>query len=98
MAQAQSGNGGEVAEAVRHAAAKLSEDLSRTARDTRSAAEELAAALRHSAADLGEEAVQRARFASKVTQESVREHPVTWVAAAAGVGLLVGFLLASSRR
>lgn len=97
MAQAQSGNRGEVADAVRHAATTLSEDLSRTARDTQAAAAELAAALRHSATGMSEEAVMRARAATRATQDSVREHPITWTAAAAGVGMLVGFLLASRR-
>lgn len=94
---AQSGNRGEVADAVRHAATMLREDLTRTARDTQSAAAELAAALRHGAADMSEEAITRARAATKATQASVREHPITWAAAAAGAGMLVGFLLASRR-
>lgn len=97
MAQAQAGNRGEVAEAVRHAAVKLSEDLSRTARDTQSAASELATALRHTAADFTEETAGRARAATKAAQESVREHPLTWAAAAAGAGALIGFLLARRR-
>jgi ElaB/YqjD/DUF883 family membrane-anchored ribosome-binding protein len=97
MAQAQSGNRGEVAEAVRHAAVKLSEDLSRTARDTQSAAADLASALRHTAADFGEETMERARAATKAAQENVREHPIAWAAAAAGAGALIGFLLAQRR-
>ena len=97
MAQAQSGNRGEVAEAVRHAAVKLSEDLSRTARDTQSAAAELASALRHTAADFGEEAIERGRAATKAVRENVRKHPIAWATAAASAGALMGFLLAKRR-
>jgi ElaB/YqjD/DUF883 family membrane-anchored ribosome-binding protein len=97
MAQAQTGNRGEVAEAVRHAAVKLSEDLSRTARDTQSAAAELATALRHTAADFGEETTKRALGVKHAAEEGVRRHPLTWVAAAGGIGALIGFLLANRR-
>lgn len=97
MAQSQFGNRGEVAEAVRHAAVKLSDDLSRTARDTQSAAAELAGALRHTAADFGEETIERARMATKTVRANVREHPIAWAATAAGAGALVGFLLAKGR-
>jgi ElaB/YqjD/DUF883 family membrane-anchored ribosome-binding protein len=97
MAQAHPANRGEVAEAVRHAAAKLSEDLSRTARDTQSAAAELTTALRHTAADFGEETLARARAATKAAQDNVRQHPIAWAAAAAGAGAVVGFLLANRR-
>lgn len=97
MAQAHSGNRSEMAEAVRHAATKLSEDLSRTARDTQSAAAELSTALRHTAADFGEEAFERARTATKAAQDNVRQHPIAWAAAAAGAGAVVGFLLANRR-
>jgi ElaB/YqjD/DUF883 family membrane-anchored ribosome-binding protein len=93
MAQAQSGNRGEVAEAVRHAAKNLSEDLARTARDTQSAAAELTAALRHSTAEFSE----RARGAAKGLQRQVREHPIAWAAAAAGAGVLIGMLLLRRR-
>lgn len=98
------GNRGEVAEAVRHAAAKLSQDLSRTARDAQSAAAEFATAVQHEAEDLGErtiefgeQAARRARGASRAVQENVREHPITWVAAAAGAGAILGLLLARRR-
>lgn len=101
MARAETGNRGEVAEAVRHATAKLSQDLSRTARDAQAAAAEFATAVQHEAADLGErtiefseETVKRARGATKAVQQNVREHPIAWVAGAAGVGALVALLLA----
>jgi ElaB/YqjD/DUF883 family membrane-anchored ribosome-binding protein len=97
MAHAQTGNRGEVAEAVRHAAVKLSEDLSRTARDTQSAASELVTALRHTAADVTEEAAGRARAATRAVQVNVRQHPIAWAAAAAGAGALIGFLMAKRR-
>lgn len=98
------GNRGEVAEAVRHAAAKLSQDLSRTARDAQTAAAEFASAVQHEAEELGErtvefseEAVKRARGATKAMQRNVREHPISWVAAAAGAGAIIGLLLARRR-
>jgi ElaB/YqjD/DUF883 family membrane-anchored ribosome-binding protein len=93
MAQAQTGNRGEVAEAVRHAAKNLSEDLARTARDTQSAAAELTAALRHGATELREDAIERARGAVKTLHQQVREHPIAWTAAATGAGVLLGLLL-----
>ena len=97
MGQAQSGNRGEVAEAVRHAAVKLSEDLSHAARDAQSAAAELASALRHTAADFGEEAIERGRAATKAAQENMRQHPIAWTAAATGAGALIGFVMAKRR-
>jgi ElaB/YqjD/DUF883 family membrane-anchored ribosome-binding protein len=89
---------GEVSEAVRHAAAKLSNDLSRTARDAREAAEELSEALRHSASGVADKARARASAATHNVQEGVRTHPIAWLGAAAGAGALLSLLLASRSR
>lgn len=104
MARAEIGNRGEMSEAARHAAVKLSEDLARTARDAQAAAAELASAVQHEAVEFGERTVafgQRtmkgARRATEAVQENVREHPITWVAAAAGAGAIIGLLLARRR-
>ena len=87
-------NGDEVAETVRRA-------TSRTALDARSVAGELATALQHSAAEIGERtaefgkrAVERARGAAANAQKTVREHPIAWLAAAAGAGTIIGLFLA----
>ncbi len=90
--------GGEVQEAMRHAAERLSSDLSRTARDAREAAEELGRALRHSAGDVADHARQSATEATHTVQQSVRKHPIAWIGGAAGVGALVGMLLSQGRR
>ena len=98
--QAQTGNrlgNREVAEAMRHASAKLSQDLARTAQDAQEAAAELANAVRNSASDFGEETVTRARATTRAVQRGMREHPIAWGAAAIGVGALIGLLMASRR-
>ena len=96
-AQAQSGNRGEVSEAVRHATAKLSQDLARTAQDAQAAASEFAAAVQHTVADLGEDAARQAVGAKHAVEARIRRHPITWVAAAAGAGALLGVILAGRR-
>jgi ElaB/YqjD/DUF883 family membrane-anchored ribosome-binding protein len=90
-AQARGGDRGEINEAMRHATAKLSQDLARTAEDARSAAAELATAIGRWATDFGGEALSSTR---RAVEARVRRHPITWVAAAAGLGALAGLLLA----
>lgn len=89
MANARSGNGEEVTETLRHAAAELGRDLSRTAHDAREAAKELAAAI-------GEAATERTQDASRTLVRSMRHHPMAWLTAAADAGVLVT-LLATQR-
>jgi ElaB/YqjD/DUF883 family membrane-anchored ribosome-binding protein len=89
---------GEVAEAWRHSAQKISADLARTIRDAREAAEQLSDAVRHSAEGVSETAMLTTRQSADAVQTSVRRHPIAWLAGAAGVGALIGLVLASSRR
>ena len=88
----------EVSEAWRHSASKISADLARTMRDAREAAEELSRALRHSAEGVADSAVATSRETAHAVQKSFQRHPVAWVAGAAGVGALIGLLLASTHR
>lgn len=99
MARARDQENGfeEVSEALRHSASKISADLARTMRDAREAAEELSQALRHSAEGVAHSAVESTRETAHAVQKSFHRHPVAWVAGAAGVGALIGLLLASSR-
>lgn len=97
MASAHSADRHEVAEVLRDAAATLSADLTRTARDTQAAAQELASAVRQTAVVMGEDAAARARGATKAMRKQVRAHPAAWAAGAAGVGLLIGFLITKQR-
>lgn len=100
VAQAQRANREEISEAVRHAAAKLSQDLARTAQDAQDAAAEFATAVGHSAQDFGgqamTQAMTQARGATRTIQENMRAHPIAWGSAALGAGALIGLLL--SRR
>jgi ElaB/YqjD/DUF883 family membrane-anchored ribosome-binding protein len=96
VAQAQRANREEISEAVRHAAAKLSQDLARTAQDAQDAAAEFATAVGHSAQDFGGQAMTQARGATRTIQENMRAHPIAWGSAALGAGALIGLLL--SRR
>jgi ElaB/YqjD/DUF883 family membrane-anchored ribosome-binding protein len=92
----------EVSDTVRHAATKLSDDLARTARDAREAADQLGAALRHSASTVASNVADKARArASETTrdmQEGVREHPIAWLGAAVGAGALLTLLLTGRSR
>ena len=97
MANARFGDRHEVVEVLRDAAATLSADLSRTARDTQAAAQELASAVRQSAVDLSQDAVVRARGATKAVRKQVRAHPAAWAAGAAGLGFLIGCLITTQR-
>lgn len=97
MAQTHTGNGA-INEAVRHAAAKLSQDLSKTSKDAQDAAAEFASAVLHSATDMREEAAAVARDATRAAQQNVRERPLVWVSVAAGAGALIGFLAARATR
>jgi ElaB/YqjD/DUF883 family membrane-anchored ribosome-binding protein len=90
-------SGGEVSEAMRQAATKLSSDLSRTARDAREAAEELGDALRHSAKDVAEKAQAQASETARGVRRGVREHPIAWLGAAAGAGALLSLLMSANR-
>jgi ElaB/YqjD/DUF883 family membrane-anchored ribosome-binding protein len=98
MAQVRLSNRGEIGEAVRHAAAKLGQDLSRTARDAQESASELTSAVRRSAADWADAAGTRMRAAIRSAQEGVRKRPIAWIVAASGIGALIGALLAGRRR
>ena len=91
------GAGSEVTDAMRHAAGKLGDDLSRTAHDARGAAEEISDALRHSARDMAATAKSRARDAHRGLRRGVRDHPIVWLGAAAGAGALASLLLVANR-
>lgn len=100
MARARDSENGfeEVSEAWRHSAAKISADLARTMKDAREAAEELSTAIRHSAGTVADSAVASTLETTHAVQKSFQRHPVAWVAGAAGVGALIGLLLASTHR
>jgi ElaB/YqjD/DUF883 family membrane-anchored ribosome-binding protein len=89
---------GEISEAMRHAATKLSNDLARTARDARDAADDLTEAVRHSAKDATDKARARATEMTGAMQSGVREHPMVWLGAAAGAGALISLLVAMRAR
>ncbi len=91
------GESNEVSEAVRQAATKLSGDLSRTARDAREAAEDLGQALRHSAKDVASKARTQAESTHRGLRRGMRERPVAWLGAAAGVGALLSLLMTANR-
>jgi ElaB/YqjD/DUF883 family membrane-anchored ribosome-binding protein len=88
---------GEVSDAMREAATKLSNDLARTARDAREAADDLGEALRHSAEDVADKARSNARIANRDFRRGVRDHPVAWLGAAAGAGALLSLLMVAGR-
>ena len=79
-------NNSELAEALRHAAARLGQDLSQTAHDAREAAKDLAIAMGRAA---GEAALERTERASEALGASVRRNPALWLAAAAGAGAVL---------
>ena len=81
---------GDRSDSMRRAAAKVARNVSRAAEE---AMEDAAIALQHSAKDLADRAYDQSRYASRVTRRSVREHPVAWVSASVGAGLLLGALL-----
>jgi hypothetical protein len=93
MSQETQGQG-EVAEALRHAAALLERDLSRTARDAREAAKDLAVALSRAA---GNAAVEGAERTSRAIGAKMRRNPSVWLGAAFGAGVLVALLLSNRR-
>jgi hypothetical protein len=94
MAQIRAGNSDAVAEALRHAAAELGRDLSRTAQDTRRAAQDIAKALNHT---IGDAAAEQTREVGAALGKSLKQHPVTWLVSAASVGGLIT-LIATQRR
>lgn len=89
MAHARSGNNSDVNEALRHAAAELGRDLSRTAHDAREAAKDITDALNHT---LGHAAAEQTREVSHALGSSIRRHPVVWLSAAVGVGCLAALM------
>lgn len=86
-------NDSEVGEALRHAAARLGQDLSRTAHDAREAAKHLVIAMGRAT---GEAALERTERASQALGASVRRNPALWLAGAAGLGAVVAIWI--SRR
>ena len=88
----------EVEDAIRNGAMRISHDLARTARDARKAAEDLGDALRHSAEDAAEEAQVRAGAAVRGVRRGVREHPLAWLGAAAGIGALAALVITARSR
>ena len=92
--RAQAADGGEISEAARHAAARLAQDLNRTADDARSAVAELAQAIGREASNSGGEALLRTRSA---IARRMRRHPLMWVAGATGIGVLTGLILGRTR-
>ncbi len=92
------GHAGEVSEVMRDAAAKLSKDLKRTARDTRQAADALGSALRHSANDVADQARTSAADARRTVRKGARKHPIALFGAAAGAGALISFVLMNRTR
>lgn len=94
VSRMSAGNGGDVSDALRDAASKLGSDMSRTARDAREAAEELSDALRNSAEEAAETAKRGAIGVRRDIRKELREHPAAWLSAAAGIGILIGALVA----
>ena len=83
-------NRSDLRDSARRAAAKVAQDVSRV---TEEAMEDALITLRHSAKDFADSAAVQSKFATRAVRKSVREHPVTWVSASAGLGLLLGALL-----
>ncbi len=87
------------------AAVKLQKDLDQTVNDARDAVSEAAAALAEAAQALtaqareqgrviSREARARAEAAAAIAQEDIRDHPLTAIGCALGVGLVLGLLVA----
>ncbi|MBU6371103.1 MAG: hypothetical protein KJS97_00120 [Alphaproteobacteria bacterium] len=91
MASAHSSNDDEVKKTLRHASAELGRDFSRTARDAQEAAQDIATAI-------GRATAEGAQDASHSLRKSIRENPIAWLSAAAGVGVLIAMLFTQRHR
>ena len=84
----------EVAEALRHAAAQLGRDLSRTASDAREAAKDLAGARGRT---VGDAALERTERASEALGARMHRNPGVWLATAFAAGAVAALLLSKPR-
>ena len=73
-------------------------DMSEKARDARSRLTVAVQRSRDTCEHLQEQTAARARAAARTTDIAVRSHPYESLAAALGIGLLVGLLLNATRR
>ena len=83
-------NGSDIRESIHRAAAKMAHEVSEA---TEAALEDAAIALKHSTKDLSDRAAKQSKFAVRSVQRGVRDHPITWISASVGAGVLLGALL-----
>jgi ElaB/YqjD/DUF883 family membrane-anchored ribosome-binding protein len=78
---------------LKEAVNTLGADIAKTTYDADAAFRKTQRALNASVAHAFEDMGSQSAQAVEGLKEQVRQHPMTYVAAAAGIGLLVGFLL-----
>ena len=83
-------NGSDIRESIHRAAAKMAHEVSEA---TEAAMEDAAASLKHTTKDLSDRAVTQSRFAARSVRKGVRDHPITWISASVGAGVLLATLL-----
>lgn len=92
MANAKAGSADDLGDTVRHAAETLGLDIARTTHDAGEALRQTTAAFNRQTQATMEEAKEQVDQAMVGLAKEVRAHPFTYLAAAAGIGLVIGFL------
>jgi ElaB/YqjD/DUF883 family membrane-anchored ribosome-binding protein len=83
-------NGSDIRESIHRAASKIAHEVSEA---TEAAMEDAAVALKHSTKELSDRAAKQSRFAARSVRRGLRDHPITWISASVGAGVLLGALL-----
>jgi ElaB/YqjD/DUF883 family membrane-anchored ribosome-binding protein len=93
MATQTERNGESLSRTVQEAVETIGLDLAKTGRDAGEALSKARKVLNASAAHAMEDIEAQGAQAVEGLKQQVREHPMTYIAAAAGIGLLIGFLM-----
>ncbi len=86
----QAHNGSDIRQSIHRAAAKIAHEVSEA---TEAAMDDAAVSLRHSTKEFGDRASKQSRLAARSVRKNVRDHPITWISASVGAGVLLAALL-----